>query len=80
MTDEVNNPAHYNIFPDKQAIDIIRDGLTLHEYIGYLKGNILKYRLRAGKKASASKDLAKAEWYENKLKSTYEGFSVDVKI
>ena len=65
--DEINNPAHYQLFPDMEAIDVIRAALTPVEFAGYLKGNALKYRLRAGDKGPAEKCIAKAHWYQNCL-------------
>jgi len=65
--DEVNNPKHYDLFPDQQAIDIIQASLTEEEFAGYCKGNALKYRLRAGSKGDALKCIAKADWYQSKL-------------
>lgn len=65
--DEVNNPAHYDLFPGQQSIDVIKAALTDEEWRGFLKGNMLKYRLRAGHKGPAEKCLAKADWYRAKL-------------
>ena len=65
--DEINNPAHYQLFPDVEAIDVIEAALTPDEFAGYLKGNVLKYRLRAGDKGPAEKCIAKAHWYQNYL-------------
>ena len=65
--DEVNNPAHYDLFPNEQVIDVIRKALTPEEFAGYCKGNVLKYRLRAGDKGDAGKCIAKANWYKNEL-------------
>jgi DnaJ-class molecular chaperone len=59
----VVKPKHYDYFGE-QAIDVIKAALTAEEYIGFLKGNSLKYRLRAGKKNNALEDLKKAEEYE----------------
>ena len=76
MTDDVNNPSHYKLFPDLEAIDIMRRVLSPVEYVGYLKGNVLKYRLRAGLKGDdAEKDLAKAEWYRAELYNLTGGAS-----
>lgn len=52
-----------------QVIDILKELLTPQEYKGFLKGNILKYRLRAGKKDKFDtiKDIQKAEYYEREL-------------
>lgn len=66
--DDINNPKHYQLFPDMQAIDVIKASLTPAEYIGYLKGNALKYRLRAGDKGPAEKCIAKANWYQDRLR------------
>lgn len=65
--DEVNNPAHYKLFPDMEAFDVIKATLTPEELRGYLKGNILKYRLRAGQKGPVEKCVAKADWYKARL-------------
>lgn len=50
-----------------EAIDIIASRLTKEEYIGYLKGSKLKYDLRYPFKGRPEEDLAKSEWYKNKL-------------
>ncbi|AEA99057.2 DUF3310 domain-containing protein [Alteromonas mediterranea] len=68
--DPVNNPKHYDLFPDQQAIDVIRAALTPEEFAGYCKGNALKYRLRAGNKDKLQQDIDKSEWYRNKLFET----------
>jgi hypothetical protein len=65
--DDVTNPAHYDLFPGQQAIDVIQAALTPEEFRGYLKGNALKYRLRAGEKGDPAKCLAKASWYRDRL-------------
>ena len=66
---EITNPKHYQLFADgKESFDVISSFLNCDEFIGFCKGNILKYRLRAGKKGDAEKCIAKADWYENKLK------------
>ena len=55
------NPKHYEIL-GVEAIDILEKVLTPEEFWGYLKGNVLKYRFRAGKKPNqpAARDLKKA--------------------
>jgi hypothetical protein len=50
-----------------EAIDIIASRLTKEEFIGYLKGSKLKYDLRYPFKGRPEEDLAKSEWYKNKL-------------
>jgi len=40
--------------------------LTHEEFVGYLRGNSLKYRWRFRYK-NGTEDLLKAQWYERKL-------------
>ena len=64
--DMVNNPPHYNK-TNRECIDIIEDSLTKNEFIGYLKGTIIKYTYRYPDKAG-HEDLEKAVWFINKLR------------
>ena len=66
--DVVNEPNHYKLFGTVEVIDMIKELLTEEEFKGYLKGNCLKYRLRAGKKDNVEQDIAKAMRYEQWLK------------
>lgn len=61
--DEVTNPKHYHAIPGLEAICIIESALSEEAFLGYLQGNAMKYRLRAGAKGDARTDLAKADWY-----------------
>ena len=51
-----------------QPWDVMQAVLTPEEFVGFLKGNVLKYSLRAGKKAGADDDAAKAKHYAQKLR------------
>lgn len=68
MIDKVNNPSHYALFDDIEAIDVIASSMTKDQFKGYCFGNLLKYRLRAGNKDDADQDLAKAEKYKELYK------------
>ncbi|AAZ72972.1 nucleotide kinase [Escherichia phage K1F] len=46
----VTKPSHYMLFDDIEAIEVIARSMTREQFKGYCLGNILKYRLRAGKK------------------------------
>jgi len=46
---------------------VMESVLTREEFIGFLKGNIIKYSLRAGRK-DGSDDAGKARHYMQKLK------------
>ena len=60
---------HYELWEDFEAIDVIKLVLTDEEYKGFLKGNILKYQLRLGKKDEVSKEIEKIEDYKRELKN-----------
>lgn len=61
--DAVTSPAHYQVFPDLEAIQVIASSLTLAEFRGYCLGNRLKYRLRAGNKDKLEQDIKKSDYY-----------------
>lgn len=42
--------------------------LTHDEFVGFLKGNIIKYSMRAGRKKGADHDNEKAGHYMQKLR------------
>lgn len=66
-TNKVKNPnaKHYELWQDFEAIDIIKATLTEDEYLGYLKGNIIKYKLRD--KGQDESDKVKIKDYTNEL-------------
>ena len=66
IKDNVNNPSHYNS-GSVECIDAIEAMLSPEEYVGYLRGNSLKYRWRFRYKGKPVEDLQKANWYEQRL-------------
>jgi hypothetical protein len=48
--------------------------LTEEEFIGFLKGNIIKYAMRQGRKLGAGDDAEKAKHYLAKLKEMNRGY------
>lgn len=65
--DGVRKPSHYQVFDGVESIEIIARSMTVSEFRGFCMGNVLKYRLRAGKKselATMEKDLSKAAFYQ----------------
>ena len=68
--DPVNHPPHYKA-NGVECIDVIEEFLAPDEFRGYLKGQVLKYLFRAGKKnpAKEAEDYEKAGWYIRKLAS-----------
>lgn len=68
MAEMVNHPAHYGGDSVYETIKVLEAWLTPEQFIGFLRGNAIKYQSRAGKKdagtkGSASEDLAKAAFY-----------------
>lgn len=79
--DGVKQPIHYQLFEGVEAIEVIARSMTQEMFKGYCLGNILKYRLRAGKKgemATLEKDTAKAEFYKE-LYEKHKGLCYDAK-
>jgi hypothetical protein len=70
--DMVNHPPHYTA-GGIETIDYIKAKLTPEEFIGYLKGNVIKYTSRAGKKDDIVQDLEKAQWYMNRQIKALKG-------
>ena len=56
---EVEQPDHYMITPDLEVKEVIRCLLTPEEYRGWVKGNALKYLMRADKKGRPDVDRQK---------------------
>jgi hypothetical protein len=77
MNDNVNNPTHYNK-GGVECIAAIESMLTAEEFIGYLRGNSLKYRWRFRYK-NGIEDLYKARWYEDRLINYIEKTGCKVK-
>ena len=67
---EVNSPSHYTT-GKVECIEAIESMLTPEEYVGYLRGNSLKYRWRFRYKKKPRSDLFKAQWYEERLLTFY---------
>ena len=66
--EDADKQAHYTGL-SLEPIDIIRADMSVDEYRGFLKGNIIKYVLR--NKGSNAKDAAKAAVYATWLKESY---------
>ena len=60
--------THYKDMP-VQPWTVMEAVLTQQEFIGFLKGNVIKYSMRQGRK-DGSDDAGKAQHYLDKLKET----------
>lgn len=68
VKDMVNHPPHYAETDNGvECIDAIRAALGHEQFIGFLRGQVIKYQWRLGKKGSSVEDNRKAIWYADKL-------------
>ena len=65
MNNMVEHPKHYKLEGIKEVLDVIRYALSKEEYMGFLKGNVIKYTLRAPYKGESQQDWNKASYYMN---------------
>lgn len=65
MSDPVNHPQHYGGDTIYETIKVLEVWLSPEQFIGFLRGNAIKYKSRAGKKGPADLDLKKAQFYTN---------------
>ena len=65
LPDVVNHPPHYTE-GEIECIEAIEAGLTLEEFRGYCKGNVMKYNWRERHKGG-TESLKKALWYLERL-------------
>lgn len=64
--DVVNHPPHYTQ-GSIECIDAIAAQLTRSQFIGFLRGQIAKYNWRLEAKGDAAENLAKLQWYAERL-------------
>jgi Protein of unknwon function (DUF3310) len=67
------NPSHYTDSDNNvECIDAIRGALGREGLIHFLRGQVIKYNWRLGKKDAAVTDAKKAQWYQQKLVEVLE--------
>ena len=71
MSDPVNHPLHYTAGA-VECIDALESALGPEGFVGYCRGNAMKYLWRTGKKDDAIQDLRKAIWYTNRAIAALE--------
>ena len=69
----VNHPPHYTD-GSVECIDAIRASMGDEAYEGFLKGQVMKYMWRYEKKRKPAEDLAKAEWYLQRMIALWEEY------
>ena len=76
MTDNVNNPSHYQC----ENATITIEPIELCEQCGFLLGNALKYLFRYQHKGKPLEDLQKAEYYLKRYLDTSSDLQVDHRV
>lgn len=61
-----------------QPIAIMQEDMTQEEFIGFLKGNIIKYICRMGHKDSEIKEAAKVKRYAGWLNDAIQGAEINL--
>lgn len=69
--------AHYQHSEGEQPIQIMQNNMTKQQFIGFLRGNVIKYACRMGYKDSEVKDAQKAAQYAKWLCYALEGKKIN---
>ena len=72
MPDMVDHPPHYTV-GEIECIVAIKASMTKPEYMGYLKGAVLKYLWRYMYKGKPHEDIDKAIWYLTQMREELNG-------
>lgn len=75
LINEEHSSLHYET--TVQPIEFMQANMTHEEFIGFLKGNIIKYTARCGKKDDVDKEVAKIIEYAKWLAKAYKGETID---
>tara|TARA_R100001443_G_scaffold24160_1_gene36333 strand:+ start:5088 stop:5312 length:225 start_codon:yes stop_codon:yes gene_type:complete len=70
--DQIENPEHY-CASEIECIDAIKASMTREEYLGFLKGQIIKYTWRYRSKGDPRTNLGKGFWFYKKLQEEFQG-------
>lgn len=65
MSDSIN-PDHYK-GTGLECIDAIKAQMTRENFLGYLRGNVIKYTWRMHQKGDPVENARKANWYLDRL-------------
>ena len=75
LTPAVSSNPHYDT--SIQPIETMQANMTPEEFLGYLKGNIIKYACRCGRKDEPLKEAKKIKEYAGWLVDALEGKKID---
>lgn len=76
--EEAGVNAHYDT--THQPIEVMQANMTRDELIGFLKGNIIKYACRCGRKDDPKKEAAKIKQYADWLCAVLSGETIDPRV
>jgi len=74
MPDMVDPPPPYT-GGEIECIDAIKASMSNPEYMGYLKGAVIKYLWRYMYKSKPHEDIDKAIWYLTRLREELDGLN-----
>lgn len=74
-TPAVSSNSHYDT--SIQPIETMQANMAPEEFLGYLKGNIIKYACRCGRKDEPLKEAKKIKEYAGWLVDALEGKKID---
>lgn len=79
MQEEQNNniPNHYKGSENIDVIDFLYQQLPFEQFKGFMKGNMIKYPVRAGRKDDELADIKKARDYADRLIEKMEAKNYD---
>jgi hypothetical protein len=73
IENQVDHPAHYGGGDNQyEVIKVLEAWLSPAEFVGFCKGNVIKYLARADKKGGPT-DYEKAAWYAQRLSDYSKG-------
>ena len=72
---EEHYDEHYK--SEHQPIEVMQANMTNDEFIGFLRGNIIKYALRFGRKDDTKKEAAKIKRYAEWLVVAVNGETIN---
>lgn len=76
--EKVDVNAHYDT--THQPIEVMQANMTRDELIGFLKGNIIKYACRCGRKDDPKKEAAKIKQYADWLCTVLNGETINPRV
>lgn len=76
--DDLYHDQHYQ--GDVQPIELMQAHMSKEEFCGFLRGNVIKYACRIGKKDDPLKELDKLLRYGSWLKEALQGKKINPRI